>query len=146
MLIWPMKRWTDLRRWMMDENRGRQPLPRNILVRLADRQGWRCYYCGGRMIDPMDLPARGAPDELDLARRYGVTPYTSGWQGKARCARATIEHLTPVSRGGTDEMDNLVAACSYCNKRRGDRSLDEFRLEIGQVIAAGRHPVVNGTE
>ena len=32
----------------------------------------------------------------------------------------TIEHLTPVSRGGKDVYPNLVAACAPCNNKRGN--------------------------
>lgn len=30
----------------------------------------------------------------------------------------TIDHLTPRSRGGTDELHNLVTACWGCNSER----------------------------
>lgn len=39
----------------------------------------------------------------------------------------TIDHLTPKSRGGTSEMDNLMPACQPCNHRKGDMTLTEFR-------------------
>jgi 5-methylcytosine-specific restriction endonuclease McrA len=34
---------------------------------------------------------------------------------------ATIEHLTPKSQGGTDDLANLVLACKLCNSSRGNR-------------------------
>ncbi|MBK9178915.1 MAG: HNH endonuclease [Acidimicrobiales bacterium] len=34
---------------------------------------------------------------------------------------ATVDHLLPVSKGGADSADNLVAACTRCNYRRGAR-------------------------
>lgn len=33
---------------------------------------------------------------------------------------ATIDHVRPRSKGGTDEESNLVASCEPCNHRRGD--------------------------
>lgn len=33
---------------------------------------------------------------------------------------ATIEHLTPRSEGGTDELANLALACKLCNSSRAD--------------------------
>jgi len=33
---------------------------------------------------------------------------------------ATIEHVIPKARGGTDDYDNLVVACEPCNRQRGD--------------------------
>lgn len=35
----------------------------------------------------------------------------------------TVDHLLPVSLGGTDYPVNLVAACKVCNARRGNRRL-----------------------
>lgn len=32
----------------------------------------------------------------------------------------TIDHITPVSAGGTDDPANLRASCAPCNTRRGD--------------------------
>lgn len=29
------------------------------------------------------------------------------------------EHLIPVSRGGTNDDENIVGACSFCNTRKG---------------------------
>jgi len=63
------------------------------------------------------------------------------WQGKFfRCGmrcfychkpllieEATKEHLTPVSRGGPDTIDNIVPACIECNQRKGAMTLSEFR-------------------
>lgn len=36
-----------------------------------------------------------------------------------------IDHVTPVSRGGRNTLDNLVTACAECNSRKHDRSPDE---------------------
>jgi hypothetical protein len=33
------------------------------------------------------------------------------------------DHIIPKARGGADEMFNLIAACSGCNKTKGVRSL-----------------------
>jgi 5-methylcytosine-specific restriction endonuclease McrA len=32
-----------------------------------------------------------------------------------------VDHLDPVSKGGTDDPSTLVAACGPCNNRRGNR-------------------------
>ena len=36
-----------------------------------------------------------------------------------------IDHVIPRAAGGSDEMENLVAACQDCNRGKGDRLLDE---------------------
>jgi 5-methylcytosine-specific restriction endonuclease McrA len=33
----------------------------------------------------------------------------------------TVDHVIPISKGGTDEPDNLLAACTRCNYSKGNR-------------------------
>jgi 5-methylcytosine-specific restriction endonuclease McrA len=40
---------------------------------------------------------------------------------------AEIEHVHPRSYGGRTHMDNLVLSCPYCNKRKAQRDVEEFR-------------------
>jgi len=39
----------------------------------------------------------------------------------------SIDHLVPVSKGGTDDDENLYLAHLMCNKRRGNKDIDEVR-------------------
>ena len=32
-----------------------------------------------------------------------------------------VDHVYPKSKGGQDELDNLVAACRSCNNKKRDR-------------------------
>lgn len=47
-------------------------------------------------------------------------PITSG--------AAEIDHLTPISRGGTNDHSNLAACCSSCNKAKTDKTEIEFKI------------------
>ena len=38
-----------------------------------------------------------------------------------------VEHMFPKSRGGEDELSNLIVACRPCNRRKKNRTVDEFR-------------------
>lgn len=33
----------------------------------------------------------------------------------------TVEHIKPISRGGSDTWDNIKLACLYCNSKKGNR-------------------------
>jgi hypothetical protein len=37
------------------------------------------------------------------------------------------DHIVPLSRGGSNEPDNLVACCGPCNASKSDRLLSEWR-------------------
>jgi len=40
-----------------------------------------------------------------------------------------IEHLTPVSRGGDNQIFNLVYACQSCNSQKRQQTLEEFAIK-----------------
>jgi 5-methylcytosine-specific restriction endonuclease McrA len=52
----------------------------------------------------------------------------------AYCGRSdlplTIDHVVPKSRGGNDSWENLVCACTMCNNRKGDRTLEEAEMVL----------------
>lgn len=77
-------------------------------TRLAERVGWRCGWCAQK------------------------TRHDMGWQNSA-----TIEHLTPVSVGGSNRLENLMSACARCNRLRGTQPVDEFKL-VAQHLAPDR--------
>lgn len=37
-----------------------------------------------------------------------------------------VDHRIPKDRGGTDELENLVASCQSCNASKGNRNDAEF--------------------
>lgn len=43
-----------------------------------------------------------------------------------------IDHIVPVVRGGSCEMDNLQALCQPCNARKGRRTMAEFMAEVAR--------------
>jgi hypothetical protein len=45
-------------------------------------------------------------------------------------AMLEIEHMTPKIRGGTNELSNLVIACSTCNREKGTRTPEEWAEDL----------------
>jgi 5-methylcytosine-specific restriction endonuclease McrA len=46
--------------------------------------------------------------------------------GSSQRSALTIDHLTPVSRGGGDARSNLTLACFRCNLAKGSMTEPEF--------------------
>jgi 5-methylcytosine-specific restriction endonuclease McrA len=44
----------------------------------------------------------------------------------------TFDHVIPRARGGVTSWENVVAACSPCNLRKGSRSLRECGLQLNR--------------
>lgn len=42
----------------------------------------------------------------------------------------TVDHKLPVSRGGTNDMNNLVICCKSCNSKKNNQTEDEYRRAI----------------
>lgn len=47
-------------------------------------------------------------------------------QGVEDDAKLTLDHLTPHSRGGSNQPDNLVTCCHACNSLRRNHTVNKF--------------------
>ncbi|MBC7660043.1 MAG: HNH endonuclease [Chitinophagaceae bacterium] len=52
---------------------------------------------------------------------------------------ATIDHIIPRSKGGSDTWENTVCCCVSCNSKKGSRTLEESQMKLNH--AAKRPPV-----
>ena len=48
--------------------------------------------------------------------------------------RMTISHKTPLSKGGTNGMDNLLLSCWSCSQAKQNLSMEEFYQKIGELF------------
>jgi excisionase family DNA binding protein len=46
----------------------------------------------------------------------------------------TVDHRMPVSKGGTDDRDNLVAACWPCNSEKRARILEQSTPSLPPIV------------
>jgi 5-methylcytosine-specific restriction endonuclease McrA len=49
------------------------------------------------------------------------------WVDKTDPHHLEKDHLIPVSRGGSDAIDNIVVSCGGCNSEKGTMTADEYR-------------------
>jgi len=69
--------------------------------------------------------------ELKLSRRgiFLRDNYTCQYCGK-RDGEMTIDHVVPRRLGGKSVWENLVCACKECNKKKGDKTLEEAKMKL----------------
>lgn len=54
----------------------------------------------------------------------------------------SLDHVLPVSRGGTNGSKNLVTSCRKCNSVRGDRTARDFANAVALYLNNG----INGQD
>jgi len=57
--------------------------------------------------------------------------HTCLWCGRPA---TTVDHMIPSSKGGSDLPHNLIASCSECNTKRGNRSALSFLKENAHAV------------
>lgn len=74
---------------------------RYTLTKIGDRDGWKCHICGKKV-------------DVNLSGMANAGP--------------TIDHLVPVSAGGSDDEWNVALAHRICNLSRGAGGMVQLRL------------------
>lgn len=73
----------------------------------------KCWYCGVGLF-------------FYNQKKDKYLPAPSATAGQNR-RKFQIDHQMPLSRGGSDDLNNLVASCAFCNSSKGGKTLEEFR-------------------
>jgi 5-methylcytosine-specific restriction endonuclease McrA len=126
----------------------------SLLTRVGNVQMWGIRLCGSVPVAEVyvetvrfDTQAVQNPEisgvEYQQGELFGyeVREYLlEKWE--RRCAYCSvgsvpleIEHIIPISRGGTDRISNLTLACVACNRAKGSRNALEFGHPEVQVRA-----------
>jgi 5-methylcytosine-specific restriction endonuclease McrA len=73
-----------------------------LLLAVCEQQGTDCAYCR------VPTVTRPAPGERHRER--------------------TLDHIVPLSRGGTDTLSNVCCCCRSCNARKQARPVREYAV------------------
>jgi hypothetical protein len=82
---------------------------------ILERNGYTCQLCGA---------GPGDPDPFNLGRKV----------------RLHVDHIIPISQGGTDEKSNLRILCSACNQGRANiqTPTEDARNILARIRRASR--------
>lgn len=63
---------------------------------------------------------------------FGKTGGRCHWCGGDAGLTPEIDHVVPVSRGGSDELENLVLSCRPCNRSKGSLAPEAWIALLGK--------------
>ena len=66
----------------------------------------------------------------------------AGVEDETRCTGLTLDHVTPHSRGGSNDPSNLVTACRKCNSARQARTVREFARGVAEYLQTDADAIV----
>lgn len=108
------------------EDRLQPRMPSAIEKRLiAERDGWRCRFCGTPVID--ERVRRAMHKAYPEALRWGKR--NADRHAAFLCLWLQYDHVLPHSRGGDSSVENMVLACAPCNFGRGEWTLEKNRVD-----------------
>lgn len=103
-------------------------LPDEVVASIMAAMAAKKLISGGRIVAGNALRTE-SPLPYDWnRRRYTVfirDNFTCQYCG-TRAEKPHADHVTPRSRGGSDEIENLVTACPSCNLRKSDKTPEEW--------------------
>ena len=94
------------------KRKNRAPISTAKWAAVAARDGWNCVYCGCSV-------THWRPDDSHLS-----TDDDGNYQLPAGYRWANLDHVTPWSAGGSDDVANLAMSCAQCNQRKRDKVND----------------------
>jgi 5-methylcytosine-specific restriction endonuclease McrA len=105
----------------------------------ADPAAWQKYLKEWRRRNPEKSHAYVRAATIKRRRAAGGQSFTAGeWlallahhEGSCACCGSKIlveiDHRIPLTRGGSNLIDNILPACRRCNRRKGTMTEEEFR-------------------
>ncbi len=116
----------------------------NSAARVDYQQQYRKLYperyhtwTNNRRVRKKQADGKCSPDEWQaiLEQFGGYCAYCL--RHESDCGKLSIDHMTPLSKGGGNDADNLIPACKPCNSSKNKKSLLEYlAFRAGNALTA----------
>ena len=110
------------------------------LVNMRLQQTMGSLFHAGYVTARTDIPRR---TDIDAPIPYRQNKHVLYGQQEGLCAGCKIDipfklyevdHVVPVSRGGTDHLENLQLLCAHCNRLKGDRPQEYLAAKLNEMV------------
>ncbi len=88
----------------------RLPFPEQIRDKVLEKTDRCCHICHKKL----------------AKKNYGVVVMRGAWE---------VDHSIPISKGGSNHLNNLFPACIPCNRKKGNSSNAVARKPHGLLVA-----------
>lgn len=112
---------------------------RYTFVNRTNTQGQKasdvCHLCNGSILKTVNrhnnrARNRGLIATLTCAQWIEILQKSEGYciycKEHEGCDQLTPDHIVPISKGGANSADNIVAACFFCNSGKMDNSVEHW--------------------
>lgn len=79
-----------------------------------------------RKREALKRKAYGSHTLKDIQRLYDLQEGCCAYCGKSFDAGYEVDHIVPLSRGGSNDAKNLALACQSCNRSKGNKLISEW--------------------
>ena len=102
---------------------SREPISKEIQYKVFCRDNWHCRYCSDSVFFSPILKVLGA-----------ISPGHGYYHPNGKSDEmiplfankfASVDHITPVTKGGENNLDNYVTSCWECNLKYGNKTTEE---------------------
>jgi 5-methylcytosine-specific restriction endonuclease McrA len=105
---------------------------------LMQSREWKKTESGKMSITKSSLIRRnklgGRISSIELKELTAKSNNKCYWCGCKIKGAYHFDHYVPISKGGSNSVDNLVISCQFCNLSKGAKDPHEFAISIGKLI------------
>ena len=100
--------------------------PRKFQDAVFLRDGYKCRYCGNRLISQnfMRLFIKKLNSSLFQRGKYNSTTH-----GVIHIYWPVADHVIPWSKGGRTNLENLVSSCATCNYGKAGYTIEQLGIQ-----------------